>query len=91
MNDAFRLLRVLNDLSIKELATSLELSEDYISKLESGELDNPSMAVIRLYARQFSATPSAILYLSENLSKDIPGLLRKRVLALMKFIEEGKG
>jgi transcriptional regulator with XRE-family HTH domain len=85
LNEAFKLLRILNDLSIKDMAEKIELSEAYISELETRKKGNPSMEVIRKYANYFSVHPSDILLLSENLNKDIGNNIRRITEAFTIF------
>ncbi len=67
LNEALRLIRVFHDLNQKDLADKLEISNSYLSEIESGK-KTPTLEVIERYSEVFNMPSSSILFFSENLS-----------------------
>ena len=66
LNEALRLIRVFHDLNQKDLADKLEISNSYLSEIESGK-KTPTLEVIEKYSEVFNMPSSSILFFSENL------------------------
>lgn len=60
-----KLLRIANDMTIKELAEKMEISAAYISEIES-ENRNPSLAMLSKYSEILGVKKSVILYFEEK-------------------------
>lgn len=68
-SEALRLIRVYNDLSQKDLAEKLNISNSYLSEIEQGKKE-PSISIINKYSKFFKISPSVILFFSENIQKN---------------------
>ena len=86
INKALRLLRVINDMKLKDLAVILKVSQSYLSEIEKGT-KTASLKLIDKYAEIFDIPSSSILYLSENLDKD-SSLKSKISKAVINFLIE---
>lgn len=71
INKALRLLRTFNDLSQKELASHLGISNSYISEIEAG-IKQPTLDLVYKYASHFKVPASSIMLFSEKLDTN-PG------------------
>ena len=58
-------IRIVNSLSIKELAEKIQFTPAYICEIESGKR-NPSLEVITRYSEAFNIPRSSILFFSEE-------------------------
>lgn len=92
INEALRLLRVFHDLKATDLAQKLEISQSYLSEIETGK-KTPSLELINKYSLIFKMKPSTILFFSEEIERDnIKGKLkydtRNLMIRLMKIIEK---
>jgi transcriptional regulator with XRE-family HTH domain len=91
LHEALRLLRVLHDLKSIELANQLGISPSYLSEIETGKKE-PTLILIRKYAKVFQTTPASLLFFSEDLDKEHKGKyfkagLRKRAIKFLQAIE----
>ncbi len=91
LNQALRLIRVFNDMTLSELSEQTKISIGYLSEIESGK-KNPSLDVIHKYAVAFKTTESAILFFSENIQTDskTKAALRNNILKFLKTLESFK-
>ena len=91
LNQALRLIRVFHDQSLSELSKQMNISVGYLSEIESGK-KNPSLDVIRKYAKAFNTTESAILFFAENIKTDskTKTALRNNILKFLQAIERVK-
>ena len=71
INEALRLLRVLNDLRLKELGGLIGSSASFISEMENGT-KGVSLVTLEKYSRAFSIHVSDIMKFAELLGE--PGL-----------------
>ncbi len=69
LSDVLRLLRIANDLSIKELSEKMNVSSSYICEIEKGG-KKPSLAIIEKYSEALSISKAAIMYFEENATKN---------------------
>lgn len=69
LNESLRLMRVLHDLSAKELAERLEISVAKLSKIENGIVD-PQYSLLEKYAQVFNTTPTSLLLFAESLDEE---------------------
>lgn len=85
LNQALRLIRIFNDITLSELSKRINISVGYLSEIESGK-KKPSLDIIHKYAKAFNTTDSAILFFSENIRTDSKTtiVLRNNIL---KFLE----
>ena len=64
LNEVLRLLRITQDLSIKELSQKMETSPSYISEIERG-IKKPSLDILDKYSKAIGIDRSTILYFEE--------------------------
>jgi len=90
IGETLKYLRVFNDLTMVELAKKLDLSQSYISEIESGK-KQPTLQIIEKYADYFSMKPSTIMLFSEALDRDkehnIVGAKQRVAYAGMKLVK----
>ena len=65
LNKSLKVFRTFNRLSQSELAKKLEVSNSFISEIESGKR-NVTLNLVNKYAKLFSVQASEILALSES-------------------------
>ena len=65
MNDVFRLLRIAQDLSIKDFADLISVSPSYVSEIESGK-KKPSFDMLSKYSKALGMRQADIMYLLEE-------------------------
>lgn len=63
-----RLLRIANDLSIKELSDKSGISVSYITDIEKGVKSKPSMDIIGKYSKALGISKSTIMFFEEEFS-----------------------
>lgn len=61
----YRLLRIINDKSVKELASEMDVSPSYISEVENGKRI-PSNALREKYSKALGVRQSTIMYFEEE-------------------------
>ncbi len=66
INETLRLIRIIHDLSLTDLAKELNISVGQLSKLENG-VAVPSLELLEKYATIFKTTTSVLLLFAENL------------------------
>jgi transcriptional regulator with XRE-family HTH domain len=66
--EVLRLLRISNDLSIKELSSKTGISASYITEIERGIKDTPSIDIIEKYSKALNVSKSTIMFFEEDLS-----------------------
>ena len=66
--EVLRLLRISNDLSIKELSDKTGISASYITEIESGKKDSPSIDIIDKYSKALNVSKTTIMFFEEDLS-----------------------
>lgn len=95
LHEALRLIRVFNDLKQVELADRLGISTSHLSEIEKGK-KTPSLDLINKYSEEFHMPMSAILFFSEEISKDggegekskeARTFFAKKALRLLQMIE----
>jgi transcriptional regulator with XRE-family HTH domain len=69
LGNTLRLLRVLHDKKLGDLASDLGISPAYLSKIETEKVQ-PSLVILKRYAEVFQTTTSALLLFSEDLDKE---------------------
>lgn len=67
--EVLRLLRISNDLTIKELSAKTNISSSYITEIEKGVKDKPSIEIIDKYSKALNVSKSTIMFFEEDLSK----------------------
>lgn len=68
LNEALRLIRVYHDLSQIQLSYDLNISNSYLSEIESGK-KSPTLELLGKYSNRFDIPVSSLLFFSENLEK----------------------
>lgn len=63
-----RLLRIANDLSIKELSDKSGISVSYITDIEKGVKSKPSIEIIEKYSKALDVSKSTIMFFEEEYS-----------------------
>ena len=61
-----RLLRISNDLSIKELSEKSGISVSYITDIEKGVKTKPSVDIIEKYSKALGVSKSTIMFFEEE-------------------------
>jgi transcriptional regulator with XRE-family HTH domain len=92
LNKALRLMRVFHDLTQKELAGKLDISNSHLSEIESGK-KQPSIALLERYSQVFGIPISSILFFSENLGesrsrKKAREFISSKVLNILEWIAD---
>jgi transcriptional regulator with XRE-family HTH domain len=82
---ALKLLRGFHQLSQTELARRLEISNSYLSEIESGD-KNPGVELLEKYSETFKMPVSSILLFSDRLGSDKRPSERIRVAAADKIL-----
>ncbi len=65
--EVLRLLRISNDLSIKELSEKTGISVSYIADLENGKKDSPTIEIIDKYSKALNVSKATIMFFEEDL------------------------
>lgn len=91
LNEALRLIRVFHDMSAKELAEKLDVSEAMLSKIEKNKA-KPSIELLRKYAKVFNTTESALLMFADELDEKkqrapFKIAIRNKLFSLLKALE----
>lgn len=90
LNQALRLIRTYHDLSQKDLADELSVSNSFLSEIESGK-KQPSLDLLGKYSERFNVPLSSILFFSESLDSSKPtdklraGIARK-IINIMEWV-----
>jgi transcriptional regulator with XRE-family HTH domain len=92
LNEALRLVRAYHDLSQTQLSYDLQISNSFLSEIESGK-KTPSIELLNKYSQKFDIPVSSLLFFSENLDKSkATDKLRvgvaKKVIGLLKWVEQ---
>lgn len=92
LNEALRLVRAYHDLSQTQLSYDLQISNSFLSEIESGK-KAPSIELLNKYSQKFDIPVSSLLFFSENLDKSkATDKLRvgvaKKVIGLLKWVEQ---
>lgn len=66
LGEAFKIIRVFNNLTQQELATALGISDSYLSQIESGKR-TPTVQTIRDFSAHFRIPVSTLMFFSEQL------------------------
>ena len=66
--EVLRLLRISNDLSIKELSEISGISASYIAEIENGNKESPSIDIIDKYSKALNVSKATIMFFEEDLS-----------------------
>lgn len=90
LSDALRLIRVFHDMSQKELAEKVGISNSYISEIEAGK-KIPTLDLIEKYAATFKMPASSILFFSEKLDSEKPSektreYISKKIIKILEWI-----
>lgn len=85
LHRALKLLRSFHQISQKDLANKLEISNSYLSGIESGD-KKPGMELLEKYAEIFNMPVSSILLFSEQLKEDKRTSEKIRVVAADKIL-----
>lgn len=68
LGEAFRIVRVFNDMTQQEIASEVGISHSYLSQIESGKR-TPTMDVISKFSSFFGIPVSALIFFSEQLGR----------------------
>lgn len=95
ISETLRLLRVFHDKKLREMASDLEISSSYLSKIETGKID-PSLEILQRYAEQFKTTRSSILFLADELDENneigpFKMSIRNKLYKILKTIDNFDG
>ncbi len=67
IGEAFKIIRVFNNMTQQELATKLGISDSYLSQIESGKR-TPTLDTIRSFSDYFKIPVSSLMFFSEQLT-----------------------
>lgn len=87
--EVLRLLRISQDISIKELSRLTGISASYITEIESGRKNKPSFSIIEKYSKALDVSKSAIMFFEEEYSEKNLNY-QKMLLYMLKTISEKK-
>jgi transcriptional regulator with XRE-family HTH domain len=92
LNRALRLARVFHDMTQKDLAVQLGITNSHLSEIESGK-KQPSMALLQRYSEVFDIPVSSLLFFGENIEDSERGVKVKaqisdKVLRLLEFVAD---
>jgi len=93
LNRALKMLRTYHQLKQVELAKRLEISNSYLSEIESGS-KVPGLDLLDRYSQVFKMPVSSILLFSEKISDDsrvsekIRVVAADKILRLLEWINE---
>lgn len=65
MNEVLKLLRIANDYKLKELADLLDVSQPFLSQIESG-VKKPSNELLGKYSKIFKVRVSVLQFFAEE-------------------------
>lgn len=68
--DVLRLLRVANDLSIKQLSEKTGISVSYITEIEKGLRTKPTIDILDKYSKALNVNKSTIMFFQESFEKE---------------------
>lgn len=86
LNRALRLLRTYHQLNQQELAKKLEISNTYLSEIETGS-KAPSIELLQKYSVLFRMPVSSIMLFAETMESDRKPGTRLRVSAADKILK----
>jgi transcriptional regulator with XRE-family HTH domain len=93
IGEAFRIVRVFNDMTQQELAEKLGISAGYLSQIESNKR-TPTLETIKDFSKFFGIPASSLIFFSEQLGtgegeKDRAARLAfgQRILGLLTKID----
>lgn len=66
-----RKLRISKNVSQKQLAQKIGVTQAYICSLERGKRRNPSMDVVRGIARELGVRPSTVIDALDSVAEDV--------------------
>jgi transcriptional regulator with XRE-family HTH domain len=66
IGEAFRIVRVFNNMTQQELASRLEISAGYLSQIESNKR-NPTLETVKSFSEFFGISVSSLMFFSEQL------------------------
>lgn len=85
INQALKKIREFHNMKQNELATSIGISNSYLSEIESGK-KSPNLDLLQKYSEIFEIPVSSLLYFSEELDKDSSSSINKLKLKSRKFL-----
>lgn len=86
LNRALRLLRTYHQLNQQDLAKKLEISNTYLSEIETGS-KAPSVELLQKYSVLFRMPVSSIMLFAETMESDRKPGTRLRVSAADKILK----
>jgi transcriptional regulator with XRE-family HTH domain len=74
IGEAIKIIRIFNRLTQQELAKSLDISDSYLSQIESGKR-TPTLDTIKAVSSMFGIPVSSLMFFSEQLDdgSDVEG------------------
>lgn len=89
LGSVLKLLRIANDMTVKELAEKMEVSSTYITEVEANN-KNPSLNTLAKYSNALGVSRSSILYFDEEGSKNGYNYQELLLKILQKIIKKEK-
>jgi len=87
LGNVLRLLRIANDLTIKELAKKMDVSSTYISEIEANN-KKPSLEIITKYSNVLNVNRSSIMFFDEEGEKNGYNYQKLLLDILQKIVEK---
>ncbi len=92
IGDAFKIVRVFNNMTQQELAKEIGISHSYLSQIEAGKR-TPTIDTIRDFSRFFKVPVSSLMFFSEQLGgegdddKEARLAFGQKILAMLSKID----
>jgi transcriptional regulator with XRE-family HTH domain len=93
IGEAIKIIRVFNGMTQQELAKTLDISDSYLSQIESGKR-TPTLETMSAISKTFRIPVSSLMFFSEQLGSDRNPRDRERRLAfgrrLIEFLSKAE-
>ncbi len=96
LGEALKQLRLFHGVKQKDLAMRLDVSQSYLSELESGSKKNVPLSLLEKYEEIFGIKPSYLLLFSEEMQEGSDKIrinrnAAQKILRIMRWISDKKG
>lgn len=88
LGSVLKLLRIANNMTVKDLADKMEVSSTYITEVEANN-KNPSLNTLTKYSEALGVSKSTILYFDEE-GEESGYNYQKLLLKILQTITENK-
>ena len=91
INRALKIIRLYHQLSQIELANLINISNSYLSEIESGK-KTPTIELLNKYSNFFKIPTSSILFFSEKIDKNyndkVSNYVANKVLKILEWLSD---